>query len=138
MRCTRSSVRTDDFVILSILYFSDVHVKSLPVEVQRADALYDLPKMRHKQARKTAHSRESFGRGGSPGISRTLGFHLERRVSLMLSTVLIAAMGVNRTLLRRFMEVWAIALAVRREVFRQLRRVQCCSCNFCLHADGAK
>ena len=40
-----------------------------------------------------------FGGGRVGGISGTLGLSLERRVSLMLTTMFIAAVGVKRTLL---------------------------------------
>ena len=42
---TIGDVNIDDLVILSVLHFSDVHVGSLPSEVQRADALYDILQM---------------------------------------------------------------------------------------------
>ena len=42
---TFGDVCIDDFVILSVLQFSDVHVDSSPIEVQRADALYDFLQM---------------------------------------------------------------------------------------------
>ena len=66
------------------------------------------------------------GKSGSPlsgeflgrldGVAGTLGFPLERLVSRMLVTMLISAVGVNRTLLRRLLGGWAFALALRREV----------------------
>ena len=49
----------------------------------------------------SVHSRESFGEDGLDGVSGTLRFPLERRVSLMLITMLVTAVGVNRTLLER-------------------------------------
>ena len=61
-----------------------------------------------------------FCRGRLDGVSGTLGFPLERRVSLMLVTMLISAMGVNRTLLRRLLGGWAFTLGFRREVFASL------------------
>ena len=63
----------------------------------------------------SALSGESWG-GQLDGVSDTLGFPLERRVSLMLAD----SVGVNRTLLGRFFGRWAFALAFRREVFASL------------------
>ena len=73
-------------------------------------------RMRASQA---AHSGEVWG-GHIDGVSGTLGFPLERRVSLMLVTMLISAMGVNRALLQRLLGGWAFALAFRQEVFASL------------------
>ena len=42
---TTGDENIDDLVILSVLQFSDVHAASLPIEVQRADALYDVLQM---------------------------------------------------------------------------------------------
>ena len=42
---TIGDVYIDDLAILSVLQFSDVHVASLPIEVRRADALYDFFQM---------------------------------------------------------------------------------------------
>ena len=42
---TIGDVDIDDLVILSVLQFTDVHVASSPIEVQRADALYDFFQM---------------------------------------------------------------------------------------------
>ena len=53
-------------------------------------------------------------------VKATLRFPLERLVSLMLLTMLISAVGVNRTLLQHFLGGWASALAFRREVFASL------------------
>ena len=61
-----------------------------------------------------------FRGGRLGGVSGTLGFPLERRVSLMLVTMLISAVVVDRTLLRRLLGGWAFALAFRREVFASL------------------
>ena len=58
--------------------------------------------------------------GRLDGTSGTLEFPLECRVSLMLTTMLVAAVGVNRTLLRRLVGGWAFALAFRRKVFASL------------------
>ena len=57
-----------------------------------------------------------FWGGRLYGVAGTLGFPLGRRVSLMLITMLVAAVGVNRTLLQRLLGGWAF-LAFRREVF---------------------
>ena len=48
-----------------------------------------------------------FWRGRHDGTSGTFGFPLECRVSLMLITMLIAAVGANRTLLQRLLGGWA-------------------------------
>ena len=64
---------------------------------------------------KAAHSWENSGEDRSTAFSGTLGSPLERHVSLMLVTILISAMGVNRTFLRRLLGGWAFALAFRRE-----------------------
>ena len=58
--------------------------------------------------------------GWLDGVSGTLGFPLERRVSIILVMMLNSAVGVNRTLLRRLPGGWAFALAFRREVFASL------------------
>ena len=60
------------------------------------------------------HKCTEFWGGHLGGVAGTLGFPLERRVSLMLITMLIAAVGANRTLLQ--LRLWAFALAFRREV----------------------
>ena len=57
-----------------------------------------------------------FWGGRLDGVSGTLAFPLGRRVSLMLITMLVAAVGVNRTLLQRLLGGWAFALAFRRLV----------------------
>ena len=61
----------------------------------------------------------SFWGGRLDGVSGKLGFPLERWVSLMLVMMLISAVGVNRTLLRRLLG-GRFALAFRREVFASL------------------
>ena len=60
---------------------------------------------------------KTLGEDGSTVVRAQSGFPLERWVSLMLVTVLISAVGVNRTLLRRLLGGWAFALAFRRAVF---------------------
>ena len=67
----------------------------------------------------SAHSGEFWG-GPLDAVSGALGFPLERWVSLMLITMLIAAMGANRALLRRLLGGSAFALAFRRVVFASL------------------
>ena len=106
---TIGDVCVDDFVILSILQVSDVHVGSSPIEAQRADALYDFFQMPTNASKSGSTFSGEFWRGRLNDVSGMLGFHLERRVSLMLITVLVAAVGVNRTLLRRLLEGWAFA-----------------------------
>ena len=61
-----------------------------------------------------------FWGGRFDGISGTLGFALERRVPLMLTTMLTAAVGVNRTLLQRLLRRWAFVPTFRRGVFVSL------------------
>ena len=61
LRTKTIDIYIDDLVILSILHFSDVHVDSSPIEVQRADALYDFLQMPHTRASQAVRSRESFG-----------------------------------------------------------------------------
>ena len=108
---TIGDVHTDDLVILGILQFSDVHVDSSPIEVQGADALYDFLQMPTNADKSGSTPAGEFLGGRLDGVSGTLGFPLERRVSLMFITMLVAAVGVNRTLLRRLSGVWAFALA---------------------------
>ena len=54
------------------------------------------------------------------GVSGTLGFPLERRLSLLLTTMLIAAVGVNEDALATPLGGWAFAVAFRREVLAGL------------------
>ena len=79
------------------LQFSNVHVDSSPIEVQRADALCDFLQMPTNAGKSGSTLAGEFWRGHLHGVSGTLGFPLERRVSLMLITILVAATGVNRT-----------------------------------------
>ena len=58
------------------------------------------------------HSRENSGRT-LDGVTGTLGFLLERRFSLVLITMLVAATGVSLTFLQRLIGRWAFALAFR-------------------------
>ena len=58
-----------------------------------------------------------FWGGHLDGVAGTLGFPLERRVSLVLIMILVAAAGANRTLLRRLLGGWAFALAFGRQAF---------------------
>ena len=102
----------DDLVILSVLQFSDVHVASSPIEVQRADALYDFLQMPTNAGKSGSTLAVEFWGGHLDGVAGTLGFPLERRVSLMLITMLVASTGVNRTLFQRLFGGWAFALAL--------------------------
>ena len=72
------------------------------------------------QASQAVRSRESFGEDAWMASQRRSDSPHERRVSLMLITMLVAAVGVNRTLLRRLLGGWAFALAFRREAFASL------------------
>ena len=114
LRTKTIDIYIDDLVILSILHFSDVHVDSSPIEVQRADALYDFLQLPTSASKSGSTLLGEFWRGRLDGVSGTLGFPLTRRVSLMLITMLVAAVGVNRTLLERLLEGCAFALAFRR------------------------
>ena len=57
-----------DLVILSVLQFSDVHVDSSPIEVQRADALHEFPPDAHE-----------CGQVGQYTLGRNLGRTARRR-----------------------------------------------------------
>ena len=113
----------DDLGILIVLQFSDVYVVSSPIEVQRADALYDFFQMPTNGEKSGSTLSGEFRGVLLDGVSGTLGFPLERQVSLMLVTMLVSAVGVNRTLLRRLLGGWALALAFSTRSFRQPRRV---------------
>ena len=65
--------------------------------------------------------------GRLDGVSGTLGFSLERRVSLMLVTMLTSAVGVNRTLLRRLLGGWAFRPRFPTRSIHQPRSVPHCS-----------
>ena len=85
---------------------ADVHVDVSPTDVQQADALYDfLPMPANAGKSGSTLSGEVWG-GRLDGVSGTFGFHRQDRVSLMLTTMLTAAVGVNRTLLQRFLRGW--------------------------------
>ena len=60
---TIGDVYIDGLVIPSVLQFSDVHIDSSPIKVQRGSTLA-----------------EEFWRGHLDGVAGTLGFALERRV----------------------------------------------------------
>ena len=117
---TIGDVYIDDLVILSFLQFPDMHLDSSLTEVQRADALYDFLQMPTKADKFCSGHSGEFGRGRLDGVSGTLGFPLERWFSLMLITMLIAAVGANRALVRRLLGGWTFALAFRWEVFANL------------------
>ena len=105
----------------AFLQFSNVHLDSSPIEVQRADVLYDFLQMPTNAGKSGSECTLGSILGRTvDGVSGTLGFPLERRVSLVPVTMLISAVGVNRTLLRRLLGGWAFALAFRREVFASL------------------
>ena len=106
--------------IINILHFSDVLVKSSPVEVQRADACTTSVKYQHMQASQAVRSSGVFLGGRLDGISGTIGFPLKRRVSVMLTTMLIAAVDVNQTLLQHLLGRWASDLAFPRGLFASL------------------
>ena len=81
--------------------FSDVHVDASPIEVQRADALYDFLHMPTNAGNSGSTLSGKFWRERLDDISGTLELPLERRVSLMLTTMLVAAVGANRDMMGR-------------------------------------
>ena len=93
---TIGDVYIDDLVILSVLHLLDAHTDSWPIEVQRADGLYDFLQMLQNAGNSGSTLAGVFWGGRVDGVSGTLGFPLARRVSLMLISMLVAAMGVNR------------------------------------------
>ena len=69
----------DDLVILSILHFWDVRLRTSPHEVQRAYTFFAIiSRCRHAGKAGTTITGE-FGGGRVGGLSGTLGFSLERR-----------------------------------------------------------
>ena len=88
--------------------------------MQRADVLYNFLRMPTNADKSGSTLSGEFWEGRLNGVSGTLGFPLERSVSLMLVTMLISARGVKRTLVLRFSGGWAFASAVRREVLASL------------------
>ena len=107
----------------------NVHVDSSPIEVQRADALYDFSQIPPNAGKSgSTLSRKCWG-GRQDVTSGTLGFLFERRVSLMLTTVLIAAVGVHRTLLQHLL-VGGRSPFLFGENVRQPRRVSHSSRHF--------
>ena len=78
----------------SALHFSDVHVGSSPIEVQRADALCDFLEMPFHAGKSGSTLAGEFLGGRLDGVSGTLGFPLAQRVSLMLISTQVVAMGV--------------------------------------------
>ena len=120
---TTGDVHIGDLVILSVFFFfcnfqtcTLIHRPSKCSE----DALHDFLQMPTNAGKSGSTLSGEFWGGRLDGVSGTLGFPLERRVSVMLVTMLISAMGVNRTLLQRLLGGWAFALAFRREVFARL------------------
>ena len=93
----------DDLVILSVLQLSDAHADSSPTEVQRADASDDVFQRPTNAGKSGSTLAGEFWGGHLDGVSGTLGFPLARRVSLMHISMLVAAGGVNRTLLQRLL-----------------------------------
>ena len=75
-----------------------------------------MPTHASKASTTFTDSRERFGEDASVASQAPGGFALERRASLMLTTVFIAAGGVSRTLLQPLLGGWAFALASRREL----------------------
>ena len=94
-------VSVDDLVILSVVQCSDVQRNSSPIDVQRADVLHDFLQMPTNACKSGSTLSGEFWGGRLDGVSGTLRFPFERRVLLVLVTMLNSAMGVNWTLLRR-------------------------------------
>ena len=88
--------------------------------VQQATALCDFFQMPANAGKSGSTLSGEFWGGQLDGVSGTLGFFLERRVSLMLVTMLIFAVGVHRTLSRCLLGGWAFGLASRREALASL------------------
>ena len=130
---TIGDVFMDDLVILGVLQISNVHLGSSHIEVQRVDALYGFFQMPTNVGKSGSTLSGEFWEGRLDGVSGILGFPLKRRVSLMLVTMVISAVVVNRTILQRLLGGWAVALAFRRSVFRQPRCVL-----RCIHFIAAK
>ena len=57
----------DDIVILSVLQFSDVHVDSSPIEVQRADAVYGILPLPTNAGKSGSTPTGEFWGGRTPG-----------------------------------------------------------------------
>ena len=113
-------VHIGDLVILGGLQSSDVHADSSPFEVQRADVLYDFLQLPTNAGKSGSTLAGEFWGVRLDGVSGTQGFPLALLLLLMLISMLVAAMGVNRMLLHRFLGGRAFALALRREVFASL------------------
>ena len=109
---TIGDVYSDDLVILTVLQFSDVHAASLPIEVRRAPTLC-TPSNAHECGQVWQYTDGRVLRR----VAGPLGFPLQRRVSLVLTTMLVAATRANGTFLQRLLGRWALALAFRREAF---------------------
>ena len=88
---TIGDVYIDDLVILSVLQFPNVHLDSSPIEVQRADAVYDFFQKPTNAGKSGSTLSREFWRGRLDAVSGTL-WHT--RVSFMLVTVLISAFCV--------------------------------------------
>ena len=111
---TIGDVYIDDLVILSVLQSSDVHVASSPIEVQRADALYDFLQMPTNAGKPGSTLAASSGEGTSTALQA-----LSDSISSgeFRSSRCWSLPQVNRTPLRRLLGGWAFALAFRREAF---------------------
>ena len=106
---TIGHVYSDDLVILSVLQFSDVHVDSLPAEVQRADAWYDFFQVRQYTCGRV--------------LGRTAGWRCRHtRIPSCTPSLTHAHPNAGRcgTLSQRLLAGWAFVLAFRREVFASL------------------
>ena len=64
------------------------------------------------RASQAVRSRESFGENAWPASQGPLGPLFESRMSLMLITILVAAIGLSRMFLRRLLKGRVFALAV--------------------------
>ena len=72
---TIGDLHIDDLVILSALQFPDVHVASLPIEVRRADALYDFFQMPTNAGKSGSTLTGEFWEGHLDGVAGTHAHH---------------------------------------------------------------
>ena len=95
---TIGDVYIDDLVILTVSQFSDVHAASLPIDVRRAPKLCTTLNA-HECGQVWQYTDGRVLGGHVDGVAGPLGFPLQRRVSLVLTTMLVAATRANGTFL---------------------------------------
>ena len=117
---TIGHVYNDDIVILDVLYFSDVHVDSLPNDQQRVDTLRDFLQMSTNTDKSDSTLTGVFWWGHLNDLSDTRRLPLTRRVSLMFISIQAAVVTVHRTLLKHLLRDWLFGLVFRRKVFVSL------------------